>query len=115
VAPQSSRGSGAGSPIPAWCSTLTEARSRTWHIGRSRAKALLAATASKAAAAAASRPVPAPLASSRARWSLVLLLTCAVGTTVHTKRAAQSGAVTREYRYLMGTSVQVQAIGGDEA
>jgi thiamine biosynthesis lipoprotein len=28
--------------------------------------------------------------------------------------AAQSGADTREYRYLMGTSVQVQAIGGDE-
>ena len=29
--------------------------------------------------------------------------------------AAQSGAETREYRYLMGTSMQVQAIGGDEA
>ena len=34
------------------------------------------------------------------------------GTTLH---AAQSGVDTREYRYLMGTSVQVQAIGGDEA
>ena len=28
---------------------------------------------------------------------------------------AESGADTREYRYLMGTSMQVQAIGGDEA
>ena len=28
--------------------------------------------------------------------------------------AAQSGGDTREYRYLMGTSMQVQAIGGDE-
>jgi FAD:protein FMN transferase len=28
---------------------------------------------------------------------------------------AQSGADTREFRYLMGTSMQVQAIGGDEA
>ena len=29
--------------------------------------------------------------------------------------SAESGADTREYRYLMGTSMQVQAIGGDEA
>jgi thiamine biosynthesis lipoprotein len=35
-----------------------------------------------------------------------------VGSPAH---AAQSGADTREYRYLMGTSMQVQAIGGDEA
>jgi thiamine biosynthesis lipoprotein len=45
-------------------------------------------------------------------WSLALLLTALVGHTAH---AAQSGTDTREYRYLMGTSVQVQAIGGDEA
>jgi thiamine biosynthesis lipoprotein len=57
--------------------------------------------------------VPTRPASPHASWSLAaLLLIALVGTTAH---AAQSGAETREYRYLMGTSVQVQAIGGDEA
>ena len=41
-----------------------------------------------------------------------LLLTALLAGSAH---AAQSGGDTREYRYLMGTSMQVQAIGGDEA
>lgn len=45
-------------------------------------------------------------------WSQALLVTALAGSTVH---AAQGGTDTREYRYLMGTSMQVQAIGGDEA
>ena len=47
----------------------------------------------------------------RTSWSLALLLTLLIARTP----AAQSGADTREFRYLMGTSMQVQAIGGDEA
>ena len=48
----------------------------------------------------------------RAWWSVAVLLTALAGSRAH---AGQSGADTREYRYLMGTSVQVQAAGGDEA
>ena len=47
----------------------------------------------------------------RASWPLALLLGLILASPTP---AAQSGADTREYRYLMGTSVQVQAIGGDE-
>jgi FAD:protein FMN transferase len=43
---------------------------------------------------------------------LALLLTAVLTVSAH---AAQSGSDTREYRYLMGTSMQVQAVGGDEA
>jgi thiamine biosynthesis lipoprotein len=51
--------------------------------------------------------------SRRAAWSFaLLLLTVVVARPAH---SAESGADTREYRYLMGTSMQVQAIGGDEA
>ena len=56
--------------------------------------------------------MPTRPAAPRASWSLALLLAAVVGSPAH---AAQSGADTREYRYLMGTSMQVQAIGGDEA
>jgi thiamine biosynthesis lipoprotein len=45
-------------------------------------------------------------------WSKLALLIVALAR--HPAHAAQSGD-TREYRYLMGTSMQVQAIGGDEA
>jgi thiamine biosynthesis lipoprotein len=55
--------------------------------------------------------VPARPASPRASWSFVFLLTALIARP----HAAQSGTDTREYRYLMGTSMQVQAIGGDEA
>jgi thiamine biosynthesis lipoprotein len=41
-----------------------------------------------------------------------LLVAAIVAGVGHT---AQSGGETREFRYLMGTSMQVQAIGGDEA
>lgn len=72
--------------------------------------------------------MPTRLASPRASWALAattLLLTALVASTATAEpqkpairqqapQAAQSGADTREYRYLMGTSVQVQAIGGDE-
>ena len=56
--------------------------------------------------------MPTRPAAPRASWSLALLLAAVIGSPAH---AAQSGADTREYRYLMGTSMQVQAIGGDEA
>ena len=56
--------------------------------------------------------MPARSASSRASWCLALLL---IALAVGPARAAQNGTDTREYRYLMGTSMQVQAIGGDEA
>jgi thiamine biosynthesis lipoprotein len=51
-------------------------------------------------------------ASARASWTLAITLIALAGGSA---RAAWSGADTREYRYLMGTSMQVQAIGGDEA
>jgi thiamine biosynthesis lipoprotein len=53
--------------------------------------------------------VPRRPASPRASWSLALLLAGSPAL------AAQSGTDTREYRYVMGTSMQVQAIGGDQA
>jgi thiamine biosynthesis lipoprotein len=48
---------------------------------------------------------------SRASWALAFLLMLLLGET---RPAAQRGDETREYRYLMGTSMQVKAIGADE-
>jgi len=57
--------------------------------------------------------VPARPGSPHARQAVTAFLLAALaGTVAH---AAQSGADTREYRYLMGTSVQVHAVGGDES
>jgi thiamine biosynthesis lipoprotein len=44
-------------------------------------------------------------------WSVAIVL---AGVVAVAARAAESGD-TREFRYLMGTSIQVQAIGGDES
>ena len=44
--------------------------------------------------------------------SLSLLL---AGAAIVHGQASSHGASTREYRYLMGTSIEVEAYGGDEA
>jgi thiamine biosynthesis lipoprotein len=51
------------------------------------------------------------LTGARLRWPLPALLLLLPGVVLH---GLQSRGDTREYRYLMGTSVQVQAFGGDE-
>ena len=48
----------------------------------------------------------------RLRWLVTLLLVSLVGGAAH---AGQGPSETREFRYMMGTSIQVQAFGGDEA
>jgi thiamine biosynthesis lipoprotein len=67
------------------------------------------ASASKAAAVGASRP-----ASLLARRATIALLVIAGTVTIRTHAAQDSGR-TRDFRYLMGTSVEVEAYGGNDA
>jgi thiamine biosynthesis lipoprotein len=56
--------------------------------------------------------VPTRPLSSHAWWTLAVLL---IASAERAAPAAQRGDETREYRYLMGTSMQVKAIGADES
>src|SRR5438270_33599 len=80
----------------------------TWLTGRKRGRARPAASAYKAAVVAASRPPFGLIAS-----ATVIAAALAATLTLHAAPdAATSADSTREYRYVMGTSVEVRAFGG---